>query len=177
MKAQLFSIVLLLTCSTLVAQTMWSDKLTEKVEHAASLAYGSESISYIPIYLDESCTSDDHARFDNKLYSVQAGDSLVGYMYVDQAPSMKNVFDYVVFFNPDFTIKKSKVLIYREQHGRQIGSVRWLSQFNRMDMNDRPKLGEDIDGISGATISCTNMTNSVSALLEHIFEAYDDCLR
>lgn len=177
MKAQLLLIALLLMCGKLAGQTTWSDRLTEKVEHAASLAYGSESISYTPIDLDESCTSDDHAHFDNKLYSVQAENSHVGYMYVDQAPSMKNVFDYVVFFNPDFTIKKSKVLIYREQHGRQIGSVRWLSQFNRMGMSDRPKLGEDIDGISGATISCTNMTKSVSALLEHVFEAYDDCLR
>ena len=79
--------------------------------------------------------------------------------------SPENVFDYIVVFNTDLILEKAKVLIYREQHGRQIGTVRWLSQFKGMDVADRPELGKEVDGISGATISAKSMTNAVHDLL------------
>ena len=81
---------------------------------------------------------------------------------------MKNVFDYAVVLSPDLEIVNTKVLIYREQHGRQIGAKRWLQQFFNMDTTNRPVLGKDIDGITGATISATSMTKAVHNLLVDI---------
>ena len=81
---------------------------------------------------------------------------------------MKNVFDYALVFDSDLRTIKAKVLIYREKHGRQIGTPRWLNQFNDLGLDDKPELGVNIDGISGATISVKSMTDSVREVLETV---------
>lgn len=141
--------------------SVWSPVLKDKIDKALSALYESESIRYLVVDLSESTKVD----LSTNLYEVFASDQFKGYIYVDQAPSMKNVFDYLVVFNTDLEIEKAKVLIYREQHGRQIGTVRWLSQFDSMNTEDRPTLGKEIDGITGATISCKSMTKAVNELL------------
>ncbi|MEP4946375.1 MAG: FMN-binding protein [Flavobacteriaceae bacterium] len=102
------------------------------------------------------------------LFKVIQNEKLIGYVYLGQAPSMKNIFDYVVLFNRDLSIKKSKVLIYREDYGRQIGSQRWLKQFIGMRVNKAIRYGEDVDAIAGATISAKSMTKAVNDVLQSI---------
>ncbi|MEN1786395.1 MAG: FMN-binding protein [Bacteroidota bacterium] len=101
----------------------------------------------------------------DNLFQINSNGNRVGYVYLGQAPSMKNVFDYVVLFNPDMSIKKSKVLIYREDYGRQIGSQRWLKQFIGKTSGDPLDYGKNIDAISGATISAKSMTKAVQEVL------------
>lgn len=104
----------------------------------------------------------------NNLFKIHHDAKLIGYLYLGEAPSMKRKFDYIVMFNTDFTIRKSKVLIYREEHGRQIGSQRWLKQFIGLSVADNPIYGADIDAISGATISASSMTKAVANVLSSI---------
>lgn len=143
----------------------WSEKLKQKIDTVVLSTYQTDAYSLIPITVGNDVESNLKSKMNGHLYKVQKTEQDVGYIYVNQAPSMKNVFDYIVLFTPDLKIKNTKVLIYREQHGRQIGSKRWLSQFFGMGTQDRPTLGEEVDGISGATISCTSMTKAVDKLL------------
>ena len=71
-------------------------------------------------------------------------------------------------FNTDLSIKKSKVLIYRENYGRQIGSQRWLKQFIGLTPNDELTYGKNIDAIAGATISASSMTRATDEVLQSI---------
>lgn len=158
-----FFIIALCSCSSLISaqDNAWSSVLKDKVDKALFSVYDTELIRCDAVTLDKSIK----ANLSNKLYKVYASNEFKGFVYVAQAPSMKNVFDYLVIFNKDLEIEKAKVLIYREQHGRQIGSARWLSQFNGMNPDNRPTLGKDIDGISGATISSKSMTKAINELL------------
>ena len=88
------------------------------------------------------------------------------YMYWGQAPSMKNIFDYALMLDSEWTILKAKVLIYREQHGRQIGATRWLRQFEGYSVQNYSELPNGVDGISGATISTTSMIKAVQSVLK-----------
>ncbi|TMM53235.1 FMN-binding protein [Maribacter algarum] len=105
---------------------------------------------------------------ENSLFEIYSDSNFLGYLYLGVAPSMKKKFDFIVLFNIDFTIKKSKVLIYREEHGKQIGSQRWLKQFIGLSLEDSPIYGVDIDAISGATISASSMTKAVGDVLKGI---------
>lgn len=105
---------------------------------------------------------------EDSLYRIESGESLLGYAYLGKAPSMKDVFDYVVLFNPDVSVKKAKVLLYRENHGRQIGSQRWLKQFIGKSTAETLEYGSDIDAISGATISAKSMTMAVNEVLKRM---------
>ena len=80
----------------------------------------------------------------------------------------------MVIFNNDLSIRKIKVLIYRESWGGEIGSNRWLRQFVNADKNEKFIYRKNISAISGATISVKSMTQSINNLLEEIEVLYNN---
>ena len=102
------------------------------------------------------------------LYRITAGDSTLGYAFFDQAPSKTANFDYLVLFDDAVKIINTKVLVYREEYGGEIGSKRWLKQFLGKTGGDRVSPESNIDAISGATISVNSMTRSMDNLLQTI---------
>lgn len=142
-------------------------KLKEKLNNAVLTTFEVEDFTLELIAVDPKLNQKTPSELGgDNLFKVIANGSTLGYAYLGEAPSMKDVFDYVVLFNPDLSIKKSKILIYREDHGRQVGSQRWLKQFIGRKSGESLAYGEDIDGISGATISAKSMTLAVSNILE-----------
>ncbi|MGX1929527.1 FMN-binding protein [Flagellimonas sp. 2504JD4-2] len=101
-------------------------------------------------------------------YKIDVQDSILGYAFVDQAPSKTAKFDYLVVFDGELKVLNSKVLIYREEYGGEIGSKRWLKQFIGKTGGDRVSEETNIDAISGATISVRSMTKSMDNLLQTI---------
>lgn len=104
----------------------------------------------------------------NNFFKITEGNDNLGYMFVDKAASKAADFDYLVVFDNELRIVHSKVLIYREEYGGEIGSKRWLKQFNGKTGNDRVNHETNIDGIAGATISVRSMTNAIDELLQTI---------
>ncbi len=100
------------------------------------------------------------------LFKLFDGKSLIGYIFIEQAPSKTAQFDYMVLLDKNFKILHSKVLIYREEYGGEIGSKRWLKQFVGKIPGDRVDYKTNIDGIAGATISVRSMTNAIDDLLQ-----------
>lgn len=143
----------------------WPNKLDKKIKTTVQKTYQVKEYSLEAVDIDAASEEGTVLDFQDKLYRVGGSDAVLGYIYVSQAASMKNVFDYIILFDSALQIVNTKVLIYREDHGRQIGTKRWLKQFFGMTLADRPELGSTVDGISGATISCTNMTEAVNKVL------------
>lgn len=138
------------------------DKEVEKVFETAN--YFMQPISISKALNEQLPTK---IKADN-FFKIKQGNTLLGYAFVDQAPSKTAQFDYLVIFNPKLEIIHSKVLIYREEYGGEIGSRRWLEQFIGKSGNDRVSHESNIDGISGATISVRSMTNAIDELLQTI---------
>ena len=57
------------------------------------------------------------------------------------------------------------ILDYRETHGAEVRNPRWREQFTGKKSGDAVQLDEDIKNISGATLSCKNLTNGVRRVL------------
>lgn len=130
-----------------------------------------ESDSYVKeiILIDEELNAKLPLKFgDDNFYEISSNDLIIGYFYYGQAPSKADVFDYVVIFDQNLIIRKVKILAYREDIGGEIGSKRWLKQFNDLSRNDEIKYSRDIIGISGATISARSMTITVNNLLKSL---------
>jgi len=105
----------------------------------------------------------------SNFFTIHSEKNLIGYGYIGSAASKTANFDYLVLFDSDLIIIKSKVLIYREEYGGEIGSKRWLKQFNGKSLaSDEIIYGDNIVPISGATISVRSMTNSMNDLLKSI---------
>ncbi len=105
---------------------------------------------------------------EDNFYKLSEGDQLLGYAFVDKAPSKTAQFDYLVIFDADLKVIHSKVLVYREEYGGEIGSKRWLKQFLGKTGGDRVDHETNIDAISGATISVRSMTISMDKLLQTV---------
>lgn len=105
---------------------------------------------------------------EEQLFKIVQNKVLVGYAFVDKAPSKTDEFDYLILLDANLVIAKTKVLIYREDYGSEIGSRRWLKQFIGKGSEDHFKYGNEIMGISGATISAHSMTRAISTFLKNL---------
>ncbi|MCW5517540.1 FMN-binding protein [Muriicola sp. Z0-33] len=105
---------------------------------------------------------------EDNFFRLSEEDRLLGYAFVDKAPSKTAQFDYLVIFDAELKVIHSKVLIYREEYGGEIGSKRWLKQFLGKTGGDRVDHETNIDAISGATISVRSMTISMDKLLQTV---------
>ncbi|RZN83227.1 MAG: FMN-binding protein [Winogradskyella sp.] len=145
-------------------------KIQKKVDKEIKKVYELESFQFEAFLIDHAIAKELPSKFsENHLFTIKAENNLLGYAYLSKAPSKTAEFDYLVLINPDLSVKKAKVLIYREEYGGEIGSKRWLRQFIGKTYNDETfRYGDNIDAISGATISVRSMTNAMNDLMSSL---------
>jgi Na+-translocating ferredoxin:NAD+ oxidoreductase RnfG subunit len=105
---------------------------------------------------------------DSNFKKINNNGKNLGYYYQGNAFGKVDYFDFLVIFNSNLVIKKVKILVYREDRGGEIGSKRWLKQFIGKSIDNSLKYGNDIAGISGATISAKSITFQIEKLLQSI---------
>lgn len=97
-----------------------------------------------------------------EIYAVhQEGGIPTAYVLFAEALGKVDTFIYLVIFSPEGSIKKVAVLLYRENYGGEIASKRFLRQFEGKSNGLNMEYNQDIDGISGATISVQAITRSI----------------
>ena len=143
--------------------------IQKKVDKEIKNYFNVETFSFTEVKIASENIKDLPSKFnDNNLFKIEANNAFLGYAYLSHAPSKTAQFDYFVLLDKDLIVLKSKVLIYREEYGGEIGSSRWLKQFIGKKGGDQLKYGENIMAISGATISVRSMTNAMNNLLESL---------
>ena len=144
--------------------------IQKKVDKEIVKTFGNETFDFTEVIIPSEITKDLPSKFEsNNLFKIEADGSLLGYAYLSKALSKTALFDYLVLLDKNLIVLKSKVLIYREEYGGEIGSTRWLKQFIGKKGGDELKYGDNIVAISGATISVRSMTNAMNDLLKSIY--------
>jgi Na+-translocating ferredoxin:NAD+ oxidoreductase RnfG subunit len=163
----LVTLLILLTVNT--AFTI-PEKIEKKADKVIVKFYEIESFSKKVVAISEVMNAKTVANFkEGNLFQIISEDKNLGYGYIGTAPSKTATFEYLILFDQDFIITKSKVLIYREEYGGEISSKRWLRQFDGAKAGAAAlKYNEDIIPISGATISVRSMTRAINGVLESI---------
>lgn len=161
--------VLVFLVATLVVGFGLPKNLHKKVEKEVQKAFDISDFKLEALSVGESINKTLPTPITGEnFFRVENGGKLLGYAFVDQAPSKTAKFDYLVIFDDQLTVINSKVLIYREEYGGEIGSNRWLRQFEGKTGSDRVSPQTNIDAISGATISVRSMTRSMDNLLQTV---------
>jgi len=143
--------------------------LEKKVQRELEKTFQIDGFSLTPLDLSTALNDQLPKQLTaNNFFKITHDDENLGYMFVDKAASKAADFDYLVIFDNELKIVHSKVLIYREEYGGEIGSKRWLKQFVGKTGGDRVNHETNIDGIAGATISVRSMTNAIDELLQTI---------
>jgi len=154
-----FSVLFLMSFGTPKSLDKKVDKEVKDVFEITSYTFGNVQVSSdVNSKLPSEITEENFFQIKNK-------GTVLGYVYLDKAPSKTAQFDYLVIFDKDLKIARTKVLVYREEYGGEIGSRRWLSQFTGKSNKDSL---DDIAAISGATISVRSMKNAMNDILKSV---------
>lgn len=70
-------------------------------------------------------------------------------------------FDYFIFYDKNHVVQLVKVYNYQASKGYEITSRGWLNQFMGYNGKTDLRIGKQIDGISGATISAFAICNDI----------------
>ena len=84
-------------------------------------------------------------------------------------------FDYYILYNDECAVQEVKVFNYQATHGQEITLKAWLKQFRSYDGEEELRVGKQIDGIAGATISAHAIAEDIqekTRLLREITAAH-----
>jgi hypothetical protein len=98
------------------------------------------------------------------------GPELAGVVVVDDVVGKFERITYAIGLGPDGLIHQVEILSYRESHGQEVRLAAWRRQFVGKGATSPLRVGEDIAGISGATLSCTHVTEGVRRLASVVAE-------
>ena len=96
---------------------------------------------------------------------AMAGGRHVGWLIVDEVIGKHEFITYATAISPDGHVLGMEILSYRETKGGQVRNAKWRGLFKSKTLQDPFKLNKDIANISGATLSCRNLTDGVKRLL------------
>jgi Na+-translocating ferredoxin:NAD+ oxidoreductase RnfG subunit len=91
--------------------------------------------------------------------------ALLGWFIVDEVIGKHEFITYAAALSPDGHVLGIEIMSYRETHGGQVRNAEWRRRFAGKSLSDPFKLDTDIPNISGATLSCRNVTDGVKRLL------------
>ncbi len=92
------------------------------------------------------------------------GDELLGHVLSDAMIGKHELFDYAVAFDRAGRVQGVRVLTYRETQGGEVRALSWLAQFEGRSAGSPLRVGQGIDNISGATLSCKHLTDGIRRL-------------
>ena len=96
---------------------------------------------------------------------ARRGGTALGYVITDEVIGKVELISYAVGIALDGTVKQIEILSYRESHGFEVRLPAWRKQFIGKGSTSALRVGEDIANISGATLSCTHVTDGVRRIV------------
>jgi len=99
-----------------------------------------------------------------KFYAAWKGEQLLGYAFIDVHTVRTLPEAFLIVLEPDGMTRSVRVLAFHEPLD-YLPTERWYEQFEEKSLQDPLRLGRDIHGIVGATLSARAVTGSVRRVL------------
>ena len=93
------------------------------------------------------------------------GGQPLGYVVSDAVIGKFELIGYAVGIGLDGAVKQIEILSYRESHGGEVRLPAWRRQFVGKTAASALRVGDDITNISGATLSCSHVTEGVRRIV------------
>jgi FMN-binding domain len=137
------------------------------VAQAQQLMFGARPLAPLPLALDAAEITAIERDSGVKVYpgSLRVWKADDGYFFVDAVIGKHDLISYAVALTRDGQIRQVEILEYREAYGSQVRNERWRAQFVGRRHGEPVQIGQDIQNISGATLSCQHVTDGIRRLL------------
>jgi Na+-translocating ferredoxin:NAD+ oxidoreductase RnfG subunit len=107
------------------------------------------------------------------LYKLKENNKIIAYAVLDNVMGKVQPITFLLIYNLDLKIIDFQIIKYREEHGYEVENESWRKQFLGKSKDSKFLLNDDIDGITGATISVKSLIKGVykaTLLTEKLFE-------
>jgi hypothetical protein len=96
---------------------------------------------------------------------AQRSGQTLGYVVSDDVLGKFELISYAVGIGLDGAVRQVEIMSYRESHGGEVRLPAWRRQFVGKTAASALRVGDDIANISGATLSCTHLTDGVRRIV------------
>lgn len=139
-----------------------NNRVEKLIQKEVKKTFEIENFESSPIIVSEDFSVETPIKVDGEnFFTIKNNEDILGYYFVGQGFGKADYFDFMVIYNKDLIVSKVKVLVYREDHGAEIGSKRWLKQFIGKSSENELKYN-DVITISGATLSARSITEEMN---------------
>lgn len=104
--------------------------------------------------------------FEDKLYiwKITKDSKVLGFAILDNVYGKSMPITFLVIFDNNLNIMNSSIIKYREPYGGAVKNEEWNSQFKGKNAESGFDVGDEINGISGATISVNSVSKGIRKL-------------
>jgi len=106
-----------------------------------------------------------------EIREIKGPSGLLGYCVETEVKGRSGPFRIRVLTDPQLLVVRAAVISYPWLHGRDVSRSAFTDQFRGKGPGDSIVVGDDIDAMSGATISCNAMADGIREtlkLLDHV---------
>ena len=114
---------------------------------------------------------------DYRFWIGRKGEEAVGYATLLEVVGKERPITFLIGIQPSGEVKGVEVLVYRESRGSEIRHPRFMAQFVKKKIDNPLRLGDDVESISGATLSSRAATYAVRkalAIFEVVYKSKGD---
>jgi Na+-translocating ferredoxin:NAD+ oxidoreductase RnfG subunit len=104
-------------------------------------------------------------RDTQPVWQAWRGDTPLGFFVVDEVIGKHELITYAVAIDSQGAVRGVEILDYREPRGGEVRDARWRAQFIGKRSGDALRVDEDIQNLSGATLSSRHIADGVRRLL------------
>jgi len=148
-------------------------KIYTSVEQAQKILFPKKQLSKSPIIITDDlqermrqASSIRHPFQGDRIWKTADG----AWLIVDEVVGKHEMITYAVGMSSNGSILGIEILEYVESYGYEVAEEQWRKQFIGKSATDPIKLNQDIQNISGATLSCKHLTDGVKRVTV-LFEA------
>jgi Na+-translocating ferredoxin:NAD+ oxidoreductase RnfG subunit len=92
-------------------------------------------------------------RSDWNFYIGKTASRVDGYAVIDHEIGRMDPITFLTAISPQGAVRSVEILVYRESQGSEVHERRFLRQFESKTLSEPVRIGQDIQNISGATLS------------------------
>ena len=148
------------------SRVLWSETFLT-VDQAKEILWGDEPLDPVAVTLtrEQRKAIAAASKVRVRSASLQAWKTPKGgWLLVDQVIGKHENIDLAIALNPDGNVRGLEVLTYRETYGHEIRNPKWRAQFHGKGHTEHLKLDDQIQNITGATLSCSHVTDGINRL-------------
>lgn len=88
-----------------------------------------------------------------------------GYALIDEQIGKVEPITFITRINPNGKVSQVEIMVYRESHGGEVATKRFLNQFREKSFNDEIRLHGNVVSVTGATLSSQALVTGIRRAL------------